>query len=164
MPPTPAGWLHHSILQHDFEGRVLFHHACQDKPSLGGYAHRNHLPHEAACDAHLADLRRAWSGRLWFNDDPSPEDRATMGRLCGRLFDYHRVGLDRRPFRFLEDDRIGRGGAKCEFGWSVVEGVLAVTDCDGKPTFLAREGEDGVWRGRWLEHEKCEVVLTPDQR
>jgi hypothetical protein len=161
LPATPAGWLHRSILQHDFEGRVLFHHACQDKPSLGGYAYRDHLPDQAACDGHLAELRALWSGRLWINDDPSPEDRAVMDRLRGGLFDYHRVGIDRRQLRLLEDDRVGRGAARCEFGWSVLDGVLAVVDCDGKPTFLAREGADGAWRGRWLEYERCEVVLTP---
>jgi hypothetical protein len=161
MPETPAGWLHRSILQHDFDGRVLFHHACQDKPSLAGYAARGHLPNEAACDAHLAELRRLWSGRLWANASPSPADGAVIEWLRGRAFDYHRVGLDRRELRFLEDDRIGRGAARCEFGWSVLDGMLAVSDCDGKPTFLAREGADGVWRGRWLEYERCAVELTP---
>ncbi len=161
MPVTPAGWLWRSILQHDFGGRVLFHHACQDKPSLQGYSFPGHLPNQAACDAHLADLRRLWSGRLWVNDDPSAADRAAIERLRGRVFDYERVGLGRRPLRFLEDDRIGRGAARCEFGWSVLDGSLAVTDCDGRLTFLAREGEDQIWHGRWLEHERCEVVLTP---
>ena len=84
-----------------------------------------------------------------------------MDRLRGRLLDYERVGMGSRPLRLLEDDRVGLGGARCEFGWSVLDGVLAVTDVDGRPTFLAREGADGVWRGRWLEHERCEVVLTP---
>jgi hypothetical protein len=161
MPETPAGWLERSILQHDFEGRVLFHHACQDKPALTGYSGRGHLPNQPACDAHLEKLRRLWSGRLWANDDPTQQEQHINHRLRGRTFDYHLIGLGRRPLRFLEDDRIGLGAARCEFGWSVLDGVLAVSDCDGKPTFLAREGSDGVWRGRWLEYEKCEVVLTP---
>jgi hypothetical protein len=163
MPTTPAGWLHPSILQHDFAGRVLFHHACQDKPSRSGYAFQGRLPNSAACNAHLEELRRLWSGRLWVNDAPSEVDRATMDRLRGQFLDYQRVGLGRRTIRFLEDDRVGLGAARCEFGWSVLDGTLAVTDLDGRPTFLAREGPDGVWRGQWLEHERCAVVLTPLQ-
>jgi hypothetical protein len=161
MPPTPAGWIHPCILQYDFGGRVLFYHACQDKPSLDGYAFGHAIPHVGNCDAHLGELRRLWSGRLWVNADPEPADRAIMGRLRGQVFDYHRVGLSRRPLRLLEDDRVGRGAAFCEFGWSVLGGTLAVTNCEGRPTFLAREGPDGVWRGRWLEHERCAVELTP---
>jgi hypothetical protein len=61
MPSMPAGWMESSILQHDFDGRVLFFHACQDKPSLHGYAHPGQLP-QAGCGAYLAELRRLWSG------------------------------------------------------------------------------------------------------
>ena len=161
MPATPAGWLHPGILQHDFGGRVLFFHACQDKPSRAGYATRGRLPNQAACDGHLAALRRVWSGRLWGGDDSSASDRALVRRLRGRLFDYERVGLERRPLRLLRDDRVGLGAAHCEFTWGVVDGTLAVSGVDGRPTFLAREGTDGSWRGRWLDHERCEVVLTP---
>jgi hypothetical protein len=161
MPPTPAGWAHPSILQHDFDGRVLFHHSCRDKPSLAGYQCHGHGPDPAAREGHLAELRRLWSGQLWVNADPGPADRAAIERLRGRAFDYHRVGLGRRPLRLLEDDRVGRGAASCEFGWSVFGGTLAVTSCEGRLTFLAREDPDGVWRGRWVEFERCAVELTP---
>jgi hypothetical protein len=161
MPETPAGWMGGSILQHDFEGRVLFYHACQDKPSLAGYSRRGYLPNEAACDGHLAELRRLWPGRLWVSDNPAAADRAVAARLRGQSFDYHRVGLDRRRLDLLEGGRVGCGGARCEFGWSVLDGVLAVVSVEGAPTFLARECAGGVWRGSWLEHERCEVVLTP---
>jgi hypothetical protein len=161
MPETPAGWYGRSILQHDFGGRVLFYHACQDKPSLHGYADRVYLPFPDSYITHLAELRRQWSGRLWYADHPAPADRAIAARLRGRTFDYQRVGLDRRSLRFLEDDRIGQGAASCEFSWSIVAGILIVSHIDGRPTFLAREDSEGVWRGRWLENEKCEVVLTP---
>jgi hypothetical protein len=161
MPEMPAGWAHPSILQHDFEGRLLFFHACQDKPSLQGHAHAHSLPNPSFYAEHLALLRRLWSGRLWNNDQPTISDQEISERLRGRLFEYERVGLDRRQMRFLEDDRIGRGAARCEFGWTVIDGNLAVTDCDGRLTFLAQEEAGGVWRGAWVVHERCEVVLTP---
>ena len=161
MPSTPAGWMGGSILQHDFGGRVLFYHACQDKPSLRGYSHRGYLPNEVACDSHLAELRRLWTGQLWGNDHPGPQDRAAMERLRGRAFEYQRVGLDRRPLRFLAGDRIGLGSARCESRWSVWDGMLVVSDVEGRPTFLAREDTGGAWHGHWLEHERCAIVLTP---
>jgi len=64
MPATPAGWLGSSILQHDFAGRVLFFHVCQDKPSLHGYAQPGQVP-QAGCGAHLVELRGLWSGASW---------------------------------------------------------------------------------------------------
>jgi hypothetical protein len=140
---------------------VLFFHACQDKPSLAGYAHPNRLPNPEFYQAHLKELRSLWSGRLWHREQPSAADLAIVERLCGQLFEYERVGLGSRRLRLLQDERIGLGAARCEFNWSVHEGVLVVTDCEGKPTFLAREQEEGVWRGAWLEHERCQVVLTP---
>jgi Mannosyltransferase putative len=160
MPSTRAGWMESSILQHDFDRRVLFFHVCQDKPSLSGYAHPGQLP-QAGCGDHLAELRRLWSGRLWVDDHPGPADRALAARLRGQAFDYRRGGGNGRSLSLLDGGRIGLGATGREYGWSVLDEVLAVTGQDGQLTFLACEGEGGVWRGEWVEGPACEVVLTP---
>ena len=139
---------------------MLFFHACQDKPSLSGYAHPGQLP-QAGCGGHLAELRRLWSGRLWVDDQPGPADRAMAARLRGRAFDYRRGGGVGRPLGLLDGGRVGLGATVREHGWSVLDEVLAVTGQDGRLTFLACEGEGGGWRGRWADDERCEVVLTP---
>jgi hypothetical protein len=165
MPDTPAGWNGRAILQHDLDGGLLFEHACQNKPGLGGYPDPGFLTNPGECDDHLTALRKAWGGRLWTNDAPDAVEGEVIDRLVGCLFEYRRLGLDARQLRLLEDARVGRGAARCEFGWSVMSDaagpVLSLTDLDGKPTALLRESGDGVWRGRWLEHERCEVELAP---
>ncbi len=160
MPATRAGWMESSILQHDFAGRVLFFHVCQDKPSLSGYAHPGQIP-QAGCGGYLAELRRLWSGRLWVNDAPAAADRRLSDQLRGRAFDYQLVGVGRRPLGLLASGRVGLGATSREHGWSMIDGVLAVTGQDGRLTFLARAGEGGAWRGAWVDGAACEVVLTP---
>jgi alpha 1,2-mannosyltransferase len=164
MPTKPAGWNGGAILQHDFSGAVLFEHCVRNKPSLDAFPHgRDCLTHADHCIRHLAELKQKWSGKLWSTPVPSAVDAATTASLLHKTFLYRRLldEPDEREIRFLEDNRIGKGGARCEFGWSVIGGVLAVSDCDGAVTFLARKGGDGVWRGRWESHEKCEVELVP---
>jgi hypothetical protein len=166
LPKRGPGWNGGAILQHDLSGRLLFEHCCQNKPTMQGYPKKKKLTHEGECEGHLARLREQWSGKLW---EPAMSEQGTaaaiVADLRSRTFLYRRLGLGERELRFLEDNRIGRGAARCEFSWSIVMEeavpVLAVHDIDGTPTMLLRPSEDGVWRGRWLAHEKCEVELTP---
>jgi Mannosyltransferase putative len=160
MPETPAGWLHPSILQHDFEGRVLFFHACQDKPSLAGYSHGDALPHHFAYQQHLQQLRHVWSGHVSLAETTGT-DWSVKDRLCGQVFDYQRVGLDCRQLELADGGNIGKGAASCEWIWNVVQGQLEVRGRNGRLTFRAKVDEAGCWRGDWLEHERCSVVLTP---
>jgi len=164
LPRNGAGWNGGAILQHDLDGGVLFEHGAQNKPDLHNYPHGHGcLSHPSECHGHLDELRRLWSGRLWHNEEPMGADAGTVARLLGRTYLYRRVGLGERAIRFLEDNRIGRGADRCEFSWSIVDGVLAVGDLDGKPTFLAREDSNGSWHGEWLEHERCRVELVPGE-
>lgn len=88
-----------------------------------------------------------------------------MADLEGRIFTYERVGLDSRPMRLLGDGRIGRGLAKMEVGWDVFIDEtgprMVLTSLDGVPTAMLRP-EGPLWRGRWEEFERCEVVLSPE--
>jgi len=162
MPEKSCGWNGGAIHQYGLDGNLLFEHGCQNKPTLHGYPHgQDCLTNAAHCHRHLEDLRRVWSGRLWYNESPSGKDRVTQRRLIGSTFRYRRLGIDDRAMRLLEDNRIGKGSARCEIFWSVLDGILAILNVDYVPTMLLREGGDGVWRGEWLDHERCKVEMVP---
>lgn len=163
LVPEGAGWNGGAILQHDMQGRLLWEHGAQNKPSRDGYPHgRDCLSNPGECHEHLAELREKWAGKLWVNEEPKGEDELMARKLVGQRFLYRRVGLGEREIRLLEDNRIGRGLDKCEISWSILDGTLAVSDIDGRPTFLARLNGDGkTWKGRWVDFEKCDVELVP---
>lgn len=163
--PRGPGWNGGAILQHDLQGRLLFEHCVQNKCTLDGYSKMkgdlpNHLTNSGECRDHLAKLKSLWDGRLW--DGAEGADVEIAESLIGKTFLYRRVGLGERQLRLLEDNRVGKGGARCEFSWGVVEGKLAISDVDGKPTMILSKRPDGVWVGEWLEHEKCAVELVPE--
>lgn len=166
MPPHGVAWNGAALLQYDLErpGNLLFEHCVQNKPTLHAFPHGEAcLTNPGECLGHLAALRQKWNGRLWSPDAPTSEaDAALVAGMIGRRFTYRRLGLGERTLRFLEDNRIGRGMGKCEVSWCVVGGTLAVLDIDGHPTFFAKPDEFGRWRGRWEQHEKCEVELVPE--
>lgn len=162
MPKRGAGWNGGAILQYDLEGKLLFEHCVQNKATLDGYPKgRSCLSNPGECYEHLEELRKSWGGKLWHSEVPLPGDATVMSKMLGKTFVYRRIGLGEREIRLLEDNRIGRGAARCEFAWSIVGGVLSISDIDGKPTMLLNESPDGVWRGAWLDYEKCAVELLP---
>lgn len=164
IPSKGAGWNGGAILQHDMRGKLLFEHCAQNKPTLEGYPkNKNGLPsclsNPGECQSYLNKLRELWDGRIW--DGYEGDDAVIAQQLIGRRFLYRRVGLGERTVRFLEDDRIGLGAARCEFSWGINNKQLAVSDIDGKPTMILDQRPDGVWVGNWLEYEKCPVELIP---
>jgi hypothetical protein len=165
MPARGPGGNQASLVQHDFSGQHLFQHLTRNKPSLAGWPSPGSLLRRAECEPHLEELRGLWSGRLWHQPDPSPQEEAWRLALEGRVFTYERGGLESRPLRFLEDGAFGRGRARKEFGWAVWdEGgapLLVVLDLDGCPTMTLRPDGAGGWAGRWLEHERCPARLVP---
>lgn len=165
IPRQGPGGNQASLIQHDFQGRQLFQHCTRNKPTLNGFPSPGSLIPRAECEAHLAELRSLWSGRLWQHDDPTPEERAIRDGLVGRVFVYEREGLDARPMRLLDDQRIGRGLMKMEVGWDVfideAGPLLMISSLEGAPTAMLRPAEAGAWSGRWLDYERCPVSLTP---
>jgi hypothetical protein len=170
MPQRLPGGNSGSLIQHDFSGAPAFQHCTRLKPNLGGFPSPGLVLNRAECEAHLAELREKWHGKLWFNDAPTVEEFEWMRRLEGRVFRYERHlpgGVASRPFRLLEDGRVGRGLARLEVSWSVfVEAgspLLVISSIDDVPTMVMRPAEDGSWRGAWLEHERCAVKLAPEE-
>ncbi|HOG46626.1 MAG TPA: stealth conserved region 3 domain-containing protein [Anaerolineae bacterium] len=83
-----------------------------------------------------------------------------------RCFDYVRLGHDRRRIELLPRNRIGGGRARLEQTWHLLQQdgrtVLALVGEEGI-TCTLQPHEDGVWRGRWLAHERMPVELRPAQ-
>lgn len=161
MPKTPAGWNGGAILQHDAQGQRVFEHNAQNKFRLSHIPMPDKITFRAECESHLEELRGLWSGRL--NEELAvPEDAEVTAALLGTRWIYHRdCDTTGRELRLLEDDRIGRGAARMEFGWKVQGGKLHVYSLDGYLTFKATRRDNGSWAGRWEGYERCKVTLAP---
>lgn len=163
---TPRQWPNwhvHSYLHYDFGGHPIFVHRTHDKWRLAaGNVLSTLLPDQQLHHDLLDDLRNRWGGRLWHNDRPTPAEAELARALEQRRFLYRRIGYDERPLDLLADGQVGAGSNMHERHWSLyfVEGdaVLALSGAS-TPTCLLRRDPDGVWRGRWLHHEKMLVEL-----
>ncbi len=165
MPEARPAWRTHTIIQHDFAGKHLFHHRCQDKPRLDGKMRwLDGIDMEKEVKQYLLELREQWDGKMWCNQTPNENETDLIKRLLGRKFIYKRVGHDERAIELSRGGRIGTGAAECERRWEVneIDGRPILTICrEDSPTCHLSEDEDGVWRGAWLSHEKMPVELIP---
>lgn len=163
MPEHPIHPLDGTMCQHDFRGRRLFQHRNMDKWKLDG-SNRSVADFwfEDECRGFLAELRRAWSGRAFWNAHPAPHEAAIAAGVAGRTFRYIRVEHDERTLHLREDGTIGEGAAARERFWSINtldgEPVLTVLG-DHTPTGHLRRDEDGSWKGRWLVCERMPIEL-----
>lgn len=165
MPRKRPGWNTHTIIQHDMEGRILFLHRCQDKWRYDGHNQKvMSLPDEQLHWSFARELTSIWHGQPWMNVDPNENEELLAASLAGRTFLYERVGHGTRPMRLEAGGQISLGNAGCERQWDswIMDGkaLLAIRGKDGL-TCLLELFPDGSWRGRWLIHEKMEIVLTP---
>lgn len=104
-----------------------------------------------------------------FADRTTPSVPPAESGLVGQ-WRYDRVGLGGRVLDFRADGTIGDGSARCERYWrawwddeAMRLAVFGNTHLDAQitKTFEATPHGDGSWRGRWVNFEKCEVVLSP---
>jgi hypothetical protein len=165
IPQRGPGGNQASLIQHDFMGNPLFQHCTRNKPTIHGYGSPGSLLNSDQCHVHLAELRQLWDGRMWENGQPTEAEEREANALIGKVFEYERLGLDKRPMRLLADQRIGRGLAKLEVGWSIyidARGpMMAITSLEGVLTALLRPDGSGSWSGRWTRFERCKVTLKP---
>ncbi len=94
-----------------------------------------------------------------------PGERRAARQLIKQLFDYRRVGFDRRHMTFLPNGRVGTGAARCEWFWDIkrnADSELILELSSGTElTCRLQLQADGSWRGRWLNFERMPVVLKP---
>jgi len=154
-----------TMCQHDFQGNRILQHRNFAKWRLRGNRRVRGFEYERECLAFLQALHRQWSGRVGVPRSPSPEEQALSAEIADtRLFEYVRVGHDRRLLELRPNHRIGQGGALCEQEWWITtteEGLaLSIYGQDGLTCRLVRNG-DPVWRGHWEHHEKMPIELSP---
>lgn len=165
MPPTPAGWHHPSILQHDFSGRRVFEHACRGKERLcAGDRVPGTWSNQYQDAARVLAAR--WSRAIWNAADETPEERRLAREVAG-TYRYVRRGIGERHLELRADGSIGLGAAGCEKRWTL-------RLLDGTPTVVvvgeAHKGSEvgmmfltetapGTWTGRWEYHEQGPVEL-----
>lgn len=101
--------------------------------------------------------------------EPKPTLVVTMqdlytDQIPGR-YKYVRVDHDEREIELLADGRIGQGAAACERTWKFlptpVGQALVIYGDNGGDTCHLTAGEDGIFRGRWLSHERMPIELIP---
>ncbi len=170
MPPKGPGWEGECcIVQHAFDGTPAVLHRCQDKWRLDGRNRRvSGLVLEEELHAASAQLRGIWNGLLWHAMD-NAATTALRRSLEGCRFDYRRLPTggfagDERVISLEAGGTVGEGAAGCEAFWTCQEwGVrrgIALHGASGLTCALALCG-DGVFRGRWADHERCGVELRP---
>lgn len=170
MPTTAIHPLDYTMCQHDFDGRRIFQHRNLAKWRLRSPNLRIHdFQFEEESLQFLAELGSRWDGRI----EPPAADHDLYARTClngiasrltSRLHRYHRVGYDTRLISFLPNGTIGAGAASNEAYWELVpmpgQPLLEIGSVH-KPICTLNPDATGVWRGRWLDHERMPVELIP---
>jgi ADP-heptose:LPS heptosyltransferase len=168
MPKTPIYPLKDTMCQHDFNGNRIFQHRNFNKWSMFGENRCiDGFMYENECLQHLNELRSLWDGvggHRRFRPVSKPQKVCEVAnRIISRAFDYHRIGYDRRPMRFMDNGIIGEGAADCEIFWDLKEEdekVLLEISSDTELTCRLKEDSDGVWRGQWMRYERMPVELS----
>jgi hypothetical protein len=156
MSPKPVHHLPNAgvacLVQYDMQGERLWLHRNLSKFNLYGTNAR--LPgfdHEEELLSYVEALRGAWLG----SSVPCPE-------FVGKRFLYVRMGLDQRFMTLGEHGSIVENPAGRERFWYVSEtGALHVVGDDGALSFVCvrTTNEPQVWVGRWLNYEKCVILM-----
>ena len=167
IPPIPCGWKWPCILQYDHAGQLFTQHACQGKHKIIAGEPLQCLTEPDAPVRAAEELRKHWNGRIYGYAASSQAEQLAAEAVEG-LYIYDRGQEGSRQLRLDHRGAISEGSAGCEKRWSLqIE--------DGQPVLTivgeAHKGQDvgmmrlrqadGVWRGRWLWHNRGEVTLTP---
>lgn len=168
--PHPVGNLGSSdvIVQHDFEGRVLFQHRNGDKWSVTREPRR--VPGflgEDSCRALLSELKARWRPPVRrLPSEFTEAERAAYEEVCAtRSFEYQLEGIGARLLELRPDFNVGHGGALMEVAWMVEEdkdgeAVLSIHNAHA-PTCFLRRAPSGAWEGRWRVYDRMRVRLAP---
>jgi hypothetical protein len=140
------------LVQYDLQGERLWLHRnlakfqlYGDNPRLPGFTHEDVLLR------FVEDLRGAWLG----SSEPGDE-------WVGKRFMYYRLGLDSRPLTLGARGVISENPAGRERFWYKSGEALYVVGDDGALSFVCVRtvNESRIWVGRWLNYEKCPIVLV----
>ncbi len=134
------------LLQHDFEGNVLFQHRYFHKWSF--YGDNTSIPrfhHQEICLQFLQKLRETWQPQHHLMRNISRSDRESINRLTGRRFIYERFGHNRWEIQLGENAMIEDGYNPSAYLWWIEDGSLALAGINGKQKLLCSRNSGEVW-------------------
>jgi hypothetical protein len=156
------------IVQHDFNGRVLFQHRNGDKWNVS--RELKQVPgflEEDACRELISSLKARWRPPVrHLPSEFTNTERVAYEEVCSlKMFEYQLEFHGKRLLEFRPDFTIGLGTTLMEVAWRIED------DKDGKPllsirnanapTCFLRRSPDGIWRGRWLVYDRRRVTMQP---
>ncbi len=167
MPKKGIHSLAGTMCQHDFDGRRIFQHRNMRKWTLNGDNPRTPgFILEEECLSYLEQLREKWKKvktEAFSNDEKGLYQKVVKQRY----YDYVRVGYDNRSLEFAPDGRIAVGGDRLEKTWNIRKDqdklFLEIDGSDGVICRLSK-GVDGVFSGRWAQHEQMPIYLLPIEK
>lgn len=155
------------MCQHDLTGNIVFQHRNMRKWTLNLASNTRiaGFKYESKCLQFVRQLAKKWDGVVSSVAPSTNEEKKAFDELVRtEIYEYCRVGYDRRHISFKANQRIAKGRAKLEQTWEVEERdgqIILSINGDGKHTMELRRREDGSWVGRWLIHEKMPIRLIP---
>lgn len=148
MEPTPIKSLEGTMVQHH-EGKPLYYHRNMEKLNLYTNKRIKGFKNEDKLFRYIDELKQLWHPKY-------PPGKGIEGR-----YDYIRVGLDFRQIE-INGHLITKNEASREKYISLStennKTQLYIVGDDGKTTAVLEPWNEG-YVGRWLEHEKCVVLL-----
>lgn len=166
LAPQPA-WINGSVFVHKYlDSSWLFAHRVQAKFKMDK-SHRiaYELPYEKDTLELIDELNIVWNNKIWENKGNSLEEFDIINSIIDKRYAYVRVGMDRRDMIFDIDNKIGLGTDRLERNWYIFKdksGVIKMSIIgDEGLTCLLTMGEDRIFRGRWINHERCAIEVVP---
>jgi len=170
MPSHSVYALPATMCQHDFDGRRIFQHRRNAKWMIRHNRTLRGFKFESECIRFIEQLNPWWdeiSGiHIYHPVQRTSAVMDTARQLCSQQWLYRRVGYDERGMSFRPDGTVGEGTAALERFWDIKELwephrlVLDIQSQESRTCRLML-GLDGVWEGRWDDHERMPVELAP---
>lgn len=163
MPTKPIHGLRATMCQHDFNGRRIFQHRNMDKFKYEGNTTIRGFEQEETCFAFVRELRAKWPGVVTMEQPRTEGGKALFQKIVQTgIYTYERIGdPNKRELEFLPTGQIGRGRERMEESWCIEENPVQLCVLGGSGITFKAAFEGDVLKGRWLEFEKMNVVLTP---
>jgi hypothetical protein len=148
----------HTMLQHDFEGKLVFQHRFGDKWSLKRNRVSPGFIHEGTCLQFIEELRQLWL----------PENRA---RTLNQLEPAANLEIENCTFRCslmghstwtmrLEPLGLVEIGRTSDIeGWWVRHGQLVLGTIDGSPNYSLDRKLDGSWLGSGPDRTQLKLTI-----
>ncbi len=158
-----------SLTQRDFDGAPFLQHRTGAKWSyMEPQYHFDGAVHKEACAEALAELRAAWSGRIFLAPPRSLRARSAESALVvTKRLRCEIEGEQSFDLEFLSDGEIGAGRTAHCANWSIVDDparpsglALRIEDRNGGLTLDLSPQPQGDWAGERRRKPRAQVVAT----